>query len=196
MFILYSMPVGLLLGLALGGRPAAIGRLQFRWAGLALLGFAAQVVLFSDPVSARIGSLGPPLYVVSTAVVLVAVLRNLAIRGMPIVALGAVSNLVAIVANGGYMPTGLAAAAAFGREPGATYSNSQILASPALEPLTDVIALPSWLPFTNIISVGDILIGVGVTVVIAAAMRLGPEEPAGGPSVRNQPSVTQGNSPI
>ena len=173
MFILYAVPLGLIVGLLLGGSLAGLGTIRFRWAGLALFGFLAQVVLFSDPVTARVGDLGPPLYVASTALVFVAVLRNLAIRGMPLVALGAASNLAAIVANGGYMPTSTSAAAEFGRSAPETYSNSAIIESAALAPLTDVIPLPRWLPFANIVSVGDILIAVGIVVVIAAAMRAG-----------------------
>ncbi len=173
MFILYAVPLGLIVGALLGGRLAGLATIRFRWAGLALFGFAAQVVLFSDPVTARVGDLGPPLYVASTALVFVAVLRNLAIRGMPLVAAGAASNLAAIVANGGYMPTSASAAAEFGRSAPEAYSNSAIVESPALAPLTDVIPLPQWLPFANIVSVGDILIAAGIVVVIAAAMRAG-----------------------
>jgi len=52
-----------------------------------------------------------------------------------------------------------------------TYSNSAIVAEPVLKPLTDIFALPTWLPFHNVFSVGDVLIAVGVVVVIVAAMR-------------------------
>jgi hypothetical protein len=173
MFILYAVPVGLLVGLLIGGRLAGLGDIRFHWAWLAVLGFAAQVVLFSDPVTARIGDFGPPLYVLSTALVVVAVLRNLRIRGMPLIAAGAGCNLAAIVANGGYMPASPTVAAEFGRGTQEVYSNSRIMEAPALAPLTDVIPLPQWLPFTNIVSVGDILIAVGIVVVIAAAMRAG-----------------------
>ena len=41
-----------------------------------------------------------------------------------------------------------------------------------------MIPLPHWLPFTNIVSIGDILIAVGIVVVIAAAMRAGRTRPA------------------
>jgi Family of unknown function (DUF5317) len=177
MFILYAVPVGLLIGLLLGGRLAGLGDIRFRWAGLAVLGFAVQVVLFSEPVTARVGDLGPALYVASTALVFAAVLRNLAIRGMPLVAAGAGANLAAIVANGGYMPASPSAAAEMGRGAAETYSNTAIIEAPALAPLTDVIPLPQWLPFANIVSVGDILIAVGVVVVIAAAMRAGRTRP-------------------
>jgi hypothetical protein len=40
-----------------------------------------------------------------------------------------------------------------------------------LEPLTDVFAIPAGVPLANVFSIGDVLIGVGIAVVIAAAMR-------------------------
>ena len=61
------------------------------------------------------------------------------------------------------------------------YSNSAVLAQPMLPWLTDIFALPRWLPWTNIFSVGDVLIAVGVAVVIVAAMRT-PALPAGAPA--------------
>src|SRR5262245_44557044 len=138
MFILYAIPVGIMLGLLLGGRLAGLGEVRFRWAWLAILGFAVQVVLFSEPVTARIGDAGPLLYVASTALVFVAVLRNFRIPGMVLVAAGAGSNLLAVIANGGYMPASAAAASELGRDAPTVYSNSAILDAPALEPLTDV----------------------------------------------------------
>ena len=90
---------------------------------------------------------------------------------MALVAIGAASNLLAIVANGGYMPASAAAVAAIGRGEIVDYSNSAIVASPALAPLTDIFALPTWLPFTNVFSIGDLLIGAGIAVVIVVAMR-------------------------
>ena len=50
-----------------------------------------------------------------------------------------------------------------------------MLAHPALQPLTDIFALPHPIPFANVFSVGDVLIGVGVVIVIVVAMRRGPE---------------------
>jgi hypothetical protein len=196
MFILYAVPLGLILGVLLGGRLADLGTIRFRWAGLALFGFAAQVILFSDPVTARVGDLGPPLYVASTALVFVAVLRNLAIRGMPLVAAGAASNLAAIVANGGYMPASPAAAAEMGRSTSDTYSNTAIVDSPVLAPLTDVIPLPQWLPFANIVSVGDILIAAGIVVVIAAAMRGGRRGAVDAEAAEPASPVPAGNVPV
>ena len=171
MFILYAVLIGIVAGYLAGGRLSGLAAIQLKWSWVILAGLLVQIVLFSEPVSARIGSFGPPIYVASTAVVIGAVLANRAISGMLIVALGAASNLAAIVANGGYMPADPGAVAALGVAHPTTYSNSAIVADPALAPLTDIFVLPAWVPFANVFSIGDVLIGVGVVVVIVTAMR-------------------------
>ena len=182
MFILYALVVGFVAGLLLGGRPAGLASLQFRWPWLIIGGLLVQVVLFTDQVASVVGSAGPPIYVGSTALVFLGVLRNIDITGMKVVALGALSNLAAIVANGGYMPAGRGALEALGKTDPAIYSNSAYLEHPALEPLTDIFALPAWLPSANIFSVGDVLIALGVAVIIAAAMRGGSTRPVPQPA--------------
>jgi hypothetical protein len=171
-FILYAIPLGIIAGYLIGGRLDRLGHVRFRWAPLALLGLAVQVVLFSDPLAETIGGAGPPIYIASSAVVLIAVLRNLDIPGIALVALGAAGNLLAIVANGGYMPADPAALASIGGvAPG--YSNSSVAADPVLGPLTDIFAIPAWVPFANVFSIGDVLIGIGVALTIAIGMRAG-----------------------
>lgn len=172
MFILYAIPIGIAIGYLLGGRLDRLGDLRFRWGWLAVVGLLIQVALFSEAATGVVGDgVGEALYVASTAAVLVAVLRNLRLAGLALVALGAASNLVAVVANGGVMPTTAAALAAAGLSVEAGFSNSAIVANPALGPLTDVFALPPWVPFANVFSLGDVLIGLGVIVVIALGMR-------------------------
>lgn len=171
MFLLYALVAGLALGFLFRGRVAGLLELDFRWSGLMLAGLVVQVALFSDVVAERVGELGPPIYVASTLAVLVAVIRNIRIPGLLVVVAGAASNLAAIVANGGYMPASPSALAAIGRAPATIYSNSAVVPDPALWPLTDIFALPRWVPFTNVFSIGDILIGLGVIVTIVVAMR-------------------------
>ena len=171
MFILYAIVVGVALGLLLRGRLAGVGDIQLRWALLIVGGLLVQLLLFSDFVAARVGVLGPSIYVVSSMVVLVAVLRNVDVPGMALVALGAAANQLAIVANGGFMPAGADALAAQQRHAQGLYSNSAAIPNPAFPYLTDIFAMPTWLPMANIFSVGDVLIGVGVVVAIVVAMR-------------------------
>ena len=146
MFMLYALPAGLLAGWLGGGELSRLGDARLRWAPLALIGLMIQVVLFFGPVAERVGDLGMPIYVGSTALVLVVVLRNLALGGLGLVAIGAASNLAAIVANGGSMPASPGALAALGREVNEGYSNSVVMDAPRLHPLTDIFALPPPLP--------------------------------------------------
>ena len=171
MFILYAIPVGIIAGYLLGGRLDRLGDLRFHWAWLAVLGLLVQVVLFSPAIAERVGDLGPAIYVVSTVAVLIAVVRNWRIPGLPVVAIGAACNLLAIAVNGGVMPASPDAVAALGMEAAAGFSNSVVLADPVLRPLTDIFALPTWVPAANVFSIGDVLIGVGVALVIALGMR-------------------------
>ncbi len=171
MFVIYAVPLGLLAGRLLGGRLAGLAMMRFRWAWLAIGGLATQVILFGGAVDRLIGAAGPALYVASTVVVLIAVLANLRLPGLPLVALGAASNLAAILANGGSMPADPGAYALAGLERGGGFSNSVVTETPALPPLTDIYALPDAFPFANVFSIGDVLIGLGVVVVIAMGMR-------------------------
>jgi hypothetical protein len=200
MFMLYAVAAGLLLGLVLRGRLEGLAEMRLRWIGLALAALLAQVVLFSGPVSAWIGDAGAWVYVASSAVVLVVVLRNLRLAGLPIVAVGAISNLVAILANGGWMPASPEALSRLGLSIGSSYSNSREVGTPALGALTDVFALPAWAPFANVFSIGDVLIGVGVAVAIVTAMRRARPVgvgAGGGPSRLTETSrALTGDSPI
>ncbi|HEY8437365.1 MAG TPA: DUF5317 domain-containing protein [Candidatus Limnocylindrales bacterium] len=170
MFILYALVAGVLIGALGGGRLMRLADLRLHWAPLILGGFLVQVILFTDAVAARIGAAGPPLYVASTILVAVAVLRNVRVPGVPVIAVGAASNLAAILANGGYMPASPSALASLGKSAPVIYSNSAVVPAPALEWLTDRFALPVWVPFANVFSVGDVLLGVGVAILIASAM--------------------------
>jgi hypothetical protein len=178
-FVLLAVPIGVLLGFLIGGRLERLSQIRFEWAWLAVVGLAVQLVLFSTTIGDRLpGGVGEAVYVASTGAVLVAVWRNLAVPGLPIVAIGAISNLVAVVANGGVMPTTPEALAIAGLDETEGFSNSAVLADPVLEPLTDILAIPAGLPFANVFSVGDVLIAVGIAVVIAIGMRRGDPEVA------------------
>ena len=169
--MLWAIPIGIVLGLLAGGRLEGLAALRLRWAWLAVAGLLVQVVLFSETGNKLAGASAPTIYVASTLAVLVAVVRNFRITGMPVVALGSLSNLLAISANGGFMPADPAALHAAGLDGPGSHTNSIVLENPALEPLTDIFAIPASLPLANVFSVGDVLLGIGIVVVIVAAMR-------------------------
>lgn len=169
-FILYAVLAGLLIGLLSGGSAARLGDLRFSWAPLIAVGMGVQVLLFSSPLGDALGPAAPVVYLASNVAVLVAVWRNLAIPGLPLVLIGGASNLITICANGGFMPVDAGALVAIGRLPREGYSNSRLMDGVVLGPLTDLFAMPAWLPMANIFSIGDVLIGVGAGIAVLAAM--------------------------
>lgn len=178
MLLLYAIAAGLLVGSVAGGRLSALASLRIRWLWLAVGGLLFQFALFSPTVADRVGDAGPSLYVASTLVVFVVLLRNLELPGLPVVALGAALNLVAIVGNGGYMPsdpaawrslTGVAAL------PTDDFTNSALMGpGTALPWLGDLFVLPRPIPLANVFSIGDVLIALGIAWCIARSMRQRP----------------------
>ena len=170
MLLLYSIAVGLVAGRLLGGRVRRLEQVHFVWWQLALAGLLVQLALFADPIQERIGAEGPFIYVASTLMVMAALLRNLRLPGLAIIAVGAALNLVVIVANGGFMPssaavwlelTGVAAV------PVAHYSNVVLIGPETLLPfLGDVFVFPRPLPMATAFSIGDAVIALGAIVFL------------------------------
>jgi hypothetical protein len=180
--LLYSIAAGLLMGRLLGGRVRNLEHVRFRWWQLAVGGLVVQLLLFADPIQERVGSEGPIIYVASTLAVLLALLRNLRLPGLAVIAVGAVLNLAPILANGGYMPSSpevwreLTGAAAV---PVAFYSNVSLIGPDTLFPfLGDIFAFPRPLPMATAFSLGDAIIALGAVVFLVTAMRTLPPTPA------------------
>ena len=175
MLLLYSIAAGLLIGYALGGRVRNIEHVRLVWWQLALAGLAVQLLLFADPIQERVGSEGPFIYVISTLAVLVALLRNLRLPGLAVIAAGAVLNLIPILTNGGYMPsspevwrelTGVAAV------PVAYYSNVTLIGPDTWFPfLGDIFVFPRPLPMATAFSLGDAVIAAGAVIFLVSSMR-------------------------
>lgn len=160
-------------GLALTiGRPlVAVGGLELKWSWLAVSAVLLQVILFVPP-GRPLGPATPILYVLSCLAVLACVLRNARIPGLLVVALGGLSNLAAITANGGLMPVSPEAARVAGHLSETGHAvNTMEMSNPALAPLTDVLAVPPPLPFANVYSVGDVLIVLGLLLTVVWAIR-------------------------
>jgi hypothetical protein len=144
-----------------GGRLGALVevRLRHAWAIFAALGLqilALELPGLSDGSRAA-------LVVASYPVGAVFLAANRRLPGMPLVALGGVLNLAAICANGGVMPASPSALAGAGLpvdEPG--FQNSAAVADPRLAFLGDVFHIPASWPLSNVFSVGDVLIALGV----------------------------------
>jgi len=161
MFLVALVVLGALAVPLSGGRLGALADLRLRrpLAIFAALGLAVLGVgLPGLPDGAR--SL---LLVAAYPVGAVFLAANWRVPGVPLVAVGAGLNLLAIAANGGVMPASPDALAAAGLPVGGPgFRNSDALADPRLAFLGDVFAIPASWPLSNVFSVGDVLIGAGL----------------------------------
>ncbi|MEP6477579.1 MAG: DUF5317 family protein, partial [Actinomycetota bacterium] len=99
------------------------------------------------------------------------------LSGLWLVGVGAILNLLAIVANAGVMPATAGALATAGvPSGGGVIANSASVADPRLRFLGDVFAIPSSVPLANVFSVGDVLIALGVGWTIVRASRGAPDQ--------------------
>lgn len=154
-WILFGAAAGLLLAALRGARWAGLAETRWRLGWLVVLSLAVRLVLFSGPdaVVAALLPVAPGLHVLSAVLAIVMLAANWRVPGVPAIALGALLNLAAIVANGGQMPT-------FHTPREALFNNvARFGDQTRLAALGDWIELP-FLPGRGF-SVGDLLIAFG-----------------------------------
>jgi hypothetical protein len=160
--------IALVAALASGGSLAHWSRVHLRWSPLALLALGLQIPLYSRPFNTwgPVVAFGAAAGIITMALVLMVVLGNA--RGplrlaAGLAALGIALNLTVMLANGGWMPRADAIAPrAIERAEGQAVNNTAPMTSQTrLVLLADVIAQPDWVPLSNLISVGDVLLSVG-----------------------------------
>jgi hypothetical protein len=164
--------VGVAAALARGADWSGLAEVRWRLAWLCLLGLAIRIVIFSGPeaVVRPLLPLAPALNVLSISLVVVSMVANWRLPGFPLIALGAILNLIAIAANGGQMPTVLH------KERTALFTHVAELGEDARLPLLgDWMQLPY--PPERTFSLGDlgIAIGSGLAAYKLARRKEGPE---------------------
>jgi hypothetical protein len=144
-----------------GGRLGALVEVRLRrvWAVFAGLGLeVAAIDLPGLPEGVRAA-----LMVAAYPVLAVFLAANWRVPGVPVIALGGALNLLTISVNGGVMPASPSALAGAGLDlDPAEFQNSTALADPRLAFLGDVFHIPASWPLSNVFSVGDVLIALGV----------------------------------
>jgi hypothetical protein len=179
MVALSGVAAGLALGLLFRGRLANLRylHLQHTWAVLVGVGLQMALLLPFWPESRGL-MIGIPV-VGSYVLLLVFLASNLRVPGLGLVGVGLAMNLLVIVANGGQMPIAPETLIAAGRQEAAigsrTPSGKGIVLSPdstRLGILSDTLVLP--LPGRpKIVSIGDVLVFVGLALAVQAALRRG-----------------------
>jgi hypothetical protein len=153
------------------GRLSLLGELQVRQSGLVVLALALQVLMTTLLSGLPHGAL-IAVHLVSYAAVASALWANRALPGLLLITLGGGTNAAVISLNGGTLPARPAALveAGFPIDP-TEYKNSGVVADPVLAWLGDIAATPAWLPFRNVISIGDVVVLVGAAVLLHVTCR-------------------------
>jgi hypothetical protein len=176
------------------GSTAGLRRLRIDWWPLALASMGVQLIIHNPPWNQQPWALawGQEIWMLCLTAMLAVLIRNALNRtpaqhGWQVAALGVGLNLLVVVANGGYMPQSPEARlAARGSAMGANahsvqlYNVTPIDKNARLVWLSDVIPQPSWMPRANVISVGDVLLAVGLALLAGASIV------AGRPQVRRR----------
>jgi hypothetical protein len=170
--------VGVAAALLRGGSLAGWARIQVCWPLVALASLIVQLLLHNPPADHQPWAIawGPMIWTTCLAALFAVLLRNAfasRVGRYPwlLAALGVGLNLLVVVANGGFMPQSAdARAAARGGSVAVTAQSSEprlrnivpMNDQTQLSLLGDVIAEPSWLPNSNVVSIGDLLLGSGL----------------------------------
>jgi hypothetical protein len=160
-----------------GGRLLRLADLELRAAWTVGAAIAIQVLVISV-FPAQAGSFGQPIHLATYGLAGWFLWANRHISGLWLVGGGALMNFAAIVANGGVMPASQSALDASGlaHDKGEAFANSAAVPDAKLAPLGDVFAVPEAWPLSNVFSLGDICIVLGLLVAMHAvcASRLVP----------------------
>jgi hypothetical protein len=175
--------LGLIAGLARGGKLENVANLKFHYPILVFLGLGIQVTseIYAAYALPELRNDGRGMVIlVSSFVLLIAfVALNARMPGMLIVGFGLFLNILVIVLNDG-MPVSLEAARVLGID-FSDYLDSAIKhreldSGTVLAFLGDIIPIPV---IDNIVSIGDVVLGVGVFVLVERAVEYKPRRRRG-----------------
>jgi Family of unknown function (DUF5317)/Transmembrane secretion effector len=167
--------VGVLVAVLLGANLRQLRVVSLRASWLVFAALAVQIVLFTSFSSALHLPVSESTAHIATYVGLLAfVLANVRQPGFAITATGCALNTIVIAANGGRMPVSLASWTATGRAASeltvhGSYNNVVLATHAHLSWLGDVFALPRAFPLANSLSVGDLLLLIGVITFVFRA---------------------------
>ena len=182
MIAMYGIVVGLLVGLVRGGSLGNLASLQLRLTSLVYAGLAVQLLIFPTPwwPEPPLEPLSGVLHLASYALLIAFLVTNRSIKPFWGVAVGLLSNVVVIAANGGHMPADVDALNASGqaRIAGKLLASSNgihgnvVRMSDAthLNILGDWIPVPSWLPLANSVSPGDVVLTLSAVWLVERLM--------------------------
>lgn len=170
-FTIIAVAIGIVLGLALGGRPRNVGQRPVRATGALVAGVVLQVVPELVEVG---GTTSFALVLMSYALLVAFAAVNLRLIGMPVVLVGLCLNAGVITANGA-MPVRPSAIVAADVTTAEEVSDLELGAKRRLEEpgdaaiwLGDIIPVPG---LREVVSFGDLILAAGVANVVLRLLK-------------------------
>jgi len=170
MLLLVALVLGLLAGIATGGKLGNLANVSIRWPWLIVAALVVREAAVLSPLSGIDGV--QYVYVAALAALVGWTAWHASrLRGAWIVATGAAMNLVVVIANGARMPVTTALA-------GPLVDRGHIGQYVAMGPGTNLGWLGDWIgvpgPLGGAYSPGDAVIAIGIASVVFFATRQGP----------------------
>lgn len=184
--ILIALCLALLVGLAaVGGRVSNLAHVQVRWAWLAPLAFLMQAYLIFFPAERAGGLLSARsmLLTASHILLFVVVWQNRHLSGVKLIGLGLALNFLVMVVNGGFMPITPDALVQIGYDGNASQLETGYIVGRTKNMVTesgeanlwflsDIMVIPRPFPMPTALSVGDVLIVLGLFLFLREFMFL------------------------
>jgi hypothetical protein len=156
-----------------GGSLRHFAALRLRWLPLVIIGFVLQLLIFTPFANTPVIAFATlPIYVLSLVLVTIWVAANWRVPGMTLIAIGLALNVAVIAANGGHMPVSPDAARLAGKydmlvtdDPAISKHIVAVDGQVRLWLLSDLIAVPKGVPFAAVLSIGDIVLTVGIGIL-------------------------------
>ena len=182
--IVETLGLSLLIGKLRGGKIKNLEKLQIKGWYMFIIGFIMEIISILI-VATTDGKLAKfiienffTIHILIYIIVIVGLIFNIREKGMWLALIGTLLNFIPILINDGKMPVSIE-----GLNSSYLYTQLDLLESDRILThilaneytkcyyLSDIIPIPKPYPFPKIISIGDILIGIGIFLLIQNYMR-------------------------
>jgi hypothetical protein len=148
-----------------GGKVTRLARIRIRGWQIIAVALVIQVVI-TGPLQSWPHGVLVGMHLASYGLIGFVVWWNRRLPGLLVIALGGFMNAAVIALNDGTLPASARALAQAGTDLQKNFNNSNVLPHPVVPQLGDIVATPAWLPFRNVISIGDVVALVGVVIMV------------------------------
>lgn len=150
----------------LGGDLSRMAQISIRHGWLAWLAIAVQTALVTWHFP---GGLSQGIHLATYVAAGAFAYANRGIAGVYFISAGGLMNFAAIAANQGVMPASDSALKIAGLQTETEFSNSDHVEGAHLQFLGDIFAVPERWPLSNVFSIGDVIVVIGIYYLVYRA---------------------------